>query len=379
MTNLSTALAMIAMSVLLPRSQSLAIHLNDTWVYSLRQNTWSELALDRKPTARRFAAHAYDSARDRLIVSGGEGDNTWVFFTTWALDLSDGCEKWIVLSENNPWLFLLQPAVYDSRRDAFVVIRGMSIAVLDLQNNTWSVLGTTGDQAGPTDYITHGAVYDSLNDRYVLFAGGQGTDPLRYTNRVRALDPESLIWNDISVPPDQPAPWPRNLTSAVYDRGLQRMIAFGGAWPGGYGGGVTLNDTWEMTLVEGLEMWLDYDSSVCPLARGQHARGFSDWAECMIVFGGLTYPSFAPYVVLNDLWILNDLGWENPFPNGPRPMARRGAHACCDRDGDRFVVFGGQYLEDSPGYVDARIVIEPKALGIESNGNYIWCEISLPT
>ncbi len=326
-------------------------HLNDTWALPMTSGAWTQLSPGPDvPGARRFFPHAHDTLRNRLIIAGGLGD-TETFFDTWALDLNvPGSETWTLLDSSYPHSRFGRAGLYDSLRDQFVVIHTYThIDVLDLTANTWSSILTTGTTPEPLVYITHSAFYDALNDRYVVFGGGSGTDPAAYTFRVRALDPKTMVWSDI-VPSTAAHPTARSLAGAVYGPAEQRLLLFGGALPGGFGAGsISLNDTWQFDLLlPGLEVWNQFSPQTTPLDRAQQAVAFDTARNRMVIFGGLHYMAADPFFLgLNDTWAFDGVTWKNLASAGPRPIARRGAAGVYDAVNDRFVIFGGQFL---PGY-----------------------------
>jgi N-acetylneuraminic acid mutarotase len=55
-------------------------NLDDTWVYSFTENTWTKLVLTPSPPARSNHAMVYCSATNEIILFGGmTSDDTWSF------------------------------------------------------------------------------------------------------------------------------------------------------------------------------------------------------------------------------------------------------------------------------------------------------------
>jgi hypothetical protein len=356
--------------------------LNDVWALDLSTGEWTEVSpIGASPEPRRFFPHAYDSLRNRLIVAGGEGDDLAIFLDTWALDLGDGEPVWTRLrDENPPPFFIFRGGLYDPRRDRFVVMTfSTQTYALDLGTNEWTTLLTTDPPPDTLRFTTHSVTYDALNDRYLIFGGGIGSDLTTYTNRVRALDPETLAWTVIEIPPEMPQPSPRNLAGTVYDPVPPSLLLFGGAEPGGFGGGVSLGDTWRLDLTPGAEVWTDLAPGLAPLDRGQNAVAFDEGRGEMLVFGGLHYfDDFVSFAALNDTWIFDDAAWRRIGRGGPRPLPRRGAGAVHDPTRDRLVVFGGEFFPGFQESLTGELDFHPSTLNLKSQGKWVTCHITPP-
>src|SRR5262245_60020324 len=89
------------------------------------------------------------------------------------------------------------------------------------------------------------AIYDPVRDRMVLFGGFNGTT---FVNEVWELTLSgSTTWVRVGVAGD--APSPRELSVAIYDSGNDRLLVFGG-----WNGVGQLDDLWELSL-SGAPTW----------------------------------------------------------------------------------------------------------------------------
>lgn len=73
-----------------------SLEFNDTWSY--RDGVWTRIETPSAPPARRFAAGAFDNARDRLIVYGGLVGRDTVLRDTWEFDGT----SWTQVGQDGP-------------------------------------------------------------------------------------------------------------------------------------------------------------------------------------------------------------------------------------------------------------------------------------
>lgn len=337
---------------------------DDVWQLDLKSGVWTRLAAVPDPVAgspgpRRHCPHAFDSARGRMIVSGGEGKST--FSDTWALDLqSGGSASWSLLNAaalDTP--FTYRPAFYDPRRDRFVVAHSVDhLDVLDLATNTWQMPASVNSgviQHYQLFGTSHSAVYDSINDRYCVFGGGVITEiPSYFNNHVHMLDPDALVWSELAL---TPAPLPRGMAAATYDPESSCLTLFGGGLGGG-STGTLYNDTWRLSLQNGSQQWTEVPVALAPSARGQAAVVFDSLRKRMIVLSGLRYVprscGSGTYTGIDDVWVLENDVWRELPTAGDRPGPRRGAAAVYDPVHDRVILFGGEVIGlKAPGNLTA--------------------------
>jgi hypothetical protein len=148
-------------------------------------------------------------------------------------------------------------------------------------------------------------------------------------------------WAQLS--PTGSAPTTRFLHTAVYDTTNNRMIIFGGNNPNmGY-----LNDVWVLSTANGVggtPAWTQLSpTGSAPTTRGGHTAFYDAANNLMTIFGGTDGGSF-----LNDVWVLshaNGLGgtpaWTQIFPTGSDPTTRYGHTAIYDAVNNRMTIFGG--------------------------------------
>ena len=177
---------------------------NDLWAFDFNAQTWSQTddGAGMAPTARYFAAAAYDSSSDQFVLWGGDTNPS-------ALTISLSTEVWS--HSGNAWQQrtpqgtppsprLWVGYTHDSKRNRLVVFGGQigdfvtpamsDLYALDLSTTTWSQLHTGGDSA-PSGRFSSFLTYDEAGDRYLLMGGhaDQGV-----TNDVWAFDPNANSW-----------------------------------------------------------------------------------------------------------------------------------------------------------------------------------------
>ncbi|MGH9866913.1 MAG: Kelch repeat-containing protein [Candidatus Polarisedimenticolia bacterium] len=372
----------------------------EVWALSLTgRPTWSLLRpAGVRPPARGDHSAIYDPVRDRMIVFGGIGEDGVRRADVWALSLS----------EQSAWTEIVpvgesirgrnrHSAVYDPVRDRMLVFGGTRFPAVSL-NETWalSLAGTpTWTQLAPAGTTppprnAHGAVYDTMNDRMIVFGGGErpyGNDvwalslagestwsplipphprPARRRHFATAHDPVrhrlvifggyeyDRFHNDtwalaLTGPPHwkqlPPTPSPRQRHAAVHDPNRDRMLVFGG-----FDGIAARRDVWELPL-RGGAIWSEIvPTNVGPAPRLGHAQVFDSMRDRLLVLGGSDNR-----LLHNDVWALSSgtgSTWDELVPSGIPPPPRMGHSAVYDAVRDRVVVFGGSDLTGATHYND---------------------------
>lgn len=273
----------------------------DLWAFDPVARTWTELDDGAEGPAPRYHAQlAFDPVSETLYVWGGGTNESGLVLTPasdlWSWTADDG---WTELSTTGdaPSTRMFTASAYDAARNRLVVFGGQvgdftsqayhDTYALSLDDLSWTQLHDGTGQAPSTRM--HGAMFhDPPRDRYVLFAGH--TD-LGDANDVWAFDPEddawSLVWEGDTFtgeglgcrgnPSEVPADYVEQDLSGP-ERRHRGMVAplgddlwiFGGmhsecsAW---------LDDTWRFDLASGV--WtevLEARSGESCLRRGDDCR-----------------------------------------------------------------------------------------------------------
>lgn len=266
---------------------------NDTWVYSLDSQRWSELATSGSvPPARFGHTLLFDPIRRRLLLFGGQASG--FFSDVWALDIAT--RVWLQLSRDDagPSRRYGHSAIYDPIRDRMVISHGFTNAgrfddtwAFELSTNSWRNITPGGSR--PLRRCLHHAVYDSARDQMLLYGGcasGFGPCPL---GDLWALDFRTGQWAERTGGVKPP---PRQHYGMVFDSVRDRLVLYGG------GGNVVLNDTWE--FAPGSGSWAEPAlSGPPPSPRSRHQSTFAADRGAAFFFGGETAGGLT-----NDLWML---------------------------------------------------------------------------
>ena len=157
----------------------------DVWAYDLATDAWAAVpTTGTGPSARSSAVTAYDAARDRLLVFGGNTSTSGLTLTgtgdLFALDLATGAWSEIVAEGPSPRLYHAGAVVGDE----LVVFGGTPNFDGPFLNDTWALDMTTdqwrsvndGLSAGaPEPRFGHALVADPAHGRVIVLAGHDGT------------------------------------------------------------------------------------------------------------------------------------------------------------------------------------------------------------
>ncbi|MBX3376256.1 MAG: hypothetical protein KF678_04550 [Phycisphaeraceae bacterium] len=265
----------------------------DTW--SWNGTSWS-LISETGPIARSVHAMAYDAARDRIVLFGGNAGGA--LGDTWEWD----GESWTeVFPATSPPARFNHAMAYDSVRNVVVLTGGFGAVRYD---DTWEFNGTTWTQrtGGFTNFTGrngHAMEFDPSRNKMVIFGGfitgnirvgdtwemgpsgwtqvaTTGPSGRQYTGGLTYNPDTQLIylfggqigpasgdrmndlwsWNGTAwslVHPGTPAPTPvpstepnrRDQHMTIYDRARRQLVVFGGFQGTGLGG--VAGDTWTFT------------------------------------------------------------------------------------------------------------------------------------
>lgn len=311
-----------------------APNLNDTWALTLSGSpTWTLLAPANPPQGRQFHTAVYDPIGDRMLVFGGSSGP--ILSGTWALSLS-ATQAWIPLSGTRRRGHV---ALLDDWRRRIVVFGGEDgtalndVWELDLASlPSWTKLTPSGTPPAPRTF--HAGVYDPVRDRMVIF-GGRDTAPM---NDVWELSfSGTLAWRQL-LPMGSP-PAARIDHGAVYDPLRHRMIVFGGVDAGGN----PFNDVWALSL-SGTPTWTQlFPTGTAPAGRGAAAVVYDPTRDRVVIFGGYDRQLLALNDCW-ELRLSPQPTWSRLTPGGSTPLARLGSAMIYDGQRDRLVLFGGTDL-----------------------------------
>ncbi len=205
-----------------------------------------------------------------------------------------------------------------------------------VQDGTWSAL--SGGSA-PSARREYAAIYDLVNQRYLLFAGLYRDLNGAYVefNEVWALSlGPTPAWSHVVIP--GPIPGGRHSPQWGYDPARNRLLVFGG-YGSHYPGDpyAYLNDVWQLSL-DGAPAWTELvPSGTPPSGRLAGVAAYDLFRQRFVGFGGtIGLPV--------DTWQLDlsgDPAWSSVPTDGVSPNGGYGMTSIYEPVRDRMLIFGG--------------------------------------
>jgi hypothetical protein len=306
--------------------------------------TWKRLG----PAPRCWGPTAvFDPLRNRMLAFGGSPFDNVVansYDVVWSLSLT-GTPSWTSLTNrpvvpgSGPYGRESASAIYDPVRDRMIVFGGTGgntyndVWALSLSGTpTWTEITPVGPAPGPRR--GHTAIYDPVRDRMLVFAGNNAS--LVDLSDVWALSLSGTpAWTQIT--PAGTPPQARGWHTAIYDPVRDRMVVFGGYdWPttGSFG------DTWSLAL-SGTPTWSPLAASGSVSARNSHSAIYDPVGDRMVVYGGYADPD-NPLKLSVLAFAGGGPAWSQITPAGTAPpMLRDGAAGVYDAPNQRIVYYAG--------------------------------------
>lgn len=293
------------------------------------------------PSARTGHKAFYDPDGKRMVIWGGVGQNEdFIVDRLWVLtnaDGSGGTPTWIQLSEGagqTPSSRMGFSMVYDPGSNRVILFGGAETDgdTTTLLNDVWLLTnanGLGGDPAWanitpvsgsiPNPRMMHSAVYDSNNNRMMVFGGEANSGPLSdvwVLTHANGLDENgqetSPSWQPLTVSGNLPDA--RKGHTAVFNPSKNSMTIFGGL--DGQEG--ILDDLWVIENANGVEgptIWssgiIFHNSKVSyPDARANHSAVINVEDDTMAVFGGLIKNTYSNETSSNETWLLRHASGE---------------------------------------------------------------------
>jgi hypothetical protein len=297
--------------------QSLRITDTGSTVSASGAPDWRRAMGSSSPPYRGGHAMTYDSARGRVVLFGGLG-NEVPRVDTWEWDGNTWVERTPATSPPARWGHAM---AYDSARGRVVLFGGYAPYLSD----TWEWDGKTWVQrspaASPSARYGHSMAYDSARGRVVLFGGETG---------LGQFASDTWEWDGNTWVERTPAtrPSPRSGHRMAYDSARGRVVLFGGFYPDG--ASHYLADTWEW---DG-NAWVERTPASSPTARAGFAMVYDSACGRVMLFGRNGD--------LADTWEWDGITWVQRTPATSAPV--RGEHAMAyDSARGRVVLFGGSW------------------------------------
>lgn len=255
------------------------VEYEDTWTFDYMTRTWTELTVDTTPGPRHSAVMVYDTTDEVIILFGG------------SQGISRASDTWIFNCSTEEWTEVT-PAV------------------------------------SPPGRMSHAMVYDSANERVLLFSGYGPSGP--NTADTWAYDYSTNIWQEMSP---ETSPHARYGASYIYDDVNETMIIFGGNSNGYF------SDTWSYAY--DTDIWTNLYPITHPQALKWSSSVYDSANQKMILFGGDDALSRS----VNDTWVFDSQTneWEEREP-ALAPPAREAFGFAFDTDNEKAILFGGIQL-----------------------------------
>ena len=262
-------------------------------VYEWTGHTWIERVTSQGPTARRHFALTSLAPKPGVILHGGMNDLGEIMRETW---LWNGT-TWQLLTASGPTKLWMHALAYDIARDRVILFGGDVNGRLDFPiYELWEFDGVNWLRRlapnSPTRRFGHALAYDPQRQRTLLFGGvtNQGVvlgdqwewDGYRWSQGTQVVQPP-----------------PRAFARCTFDAVRGRIVLSGGI---ASLGGPALADLWEWDVV--LNAWTQLiPLGGSPAARDSHGFAFDPVRRRTLLVGGASR-SGSGIQVFSDTWEL---------------------------------------------------------------------------
>jgi len=274
---------------------------NELWEWDGEAGRWTNRTPSPLPTLwparRRSHGVAYDSARGRLVSFGGyalaKSQELWEWDPdagTWANRTPTPVPTLWPDARGNLGM------AYDSARGRLALVGGDGVA--GVVGDDWSWNGADGTftelSTGPRPAARQefGLTYDSARSRLVLF-GGQ-TSAASRTAELWEWNAATATWVERTLPVMAPQPTPRARHAITYDPVRGRVVLFGGDTTSGNN-----DELWEWDGADWRRVSPTLATAAWPPARSRHGVAFDSARAKLLVYGGYVTPGLS---ITNDLW-----------------------------------------------------------------------------
>jgi len=207
--------------------------LQDTWIFDMKTLTWTQK--ENGPPNHGGGSMVYDSKADRMLLFGGfDYEKNEATNDLWSYDYNT--DTWTELTPAISPVGRNYPSMaYDSKADKVILYGGWGTVeptkdlwVYDYNTNTWTQRELTG---GPSSWVFQNISYDSISDRILLYGGYSGAPPAPFwdysaiSSETWAYDVSSNSWTQLT-PAGNPGPIMN--AGQVYLPSIDRLFLFGG-------------------------------------------------------------------------------------------------------------------------------------------------------
>jgi hypothetical protein len=310
---------------------------NDTWAYD--GNDWMQVTTAHSPPARRGLGLAFDSARGRTVLFGGQDPSFSDLNDTWEFDGTD----WIqVATTTSPTARLWHSMAYDPNLGGVVMLGGAAYGTnYSSQGDSWLYDGSSWQQLAAANpwsaRLWASADYDSAHGDVLMFGGS--TTPLaaggQFFSDTWALQGVTTSAPDWTQANPSLAPSARVFSQMDYDSARGVSVLFGGSSDSGPG---NLSDTWEW---DGFK-WVQMTPAVSPPPVADGVMAYDSRRGMSVLFGGSGLGGLS-----SATWEWDGAGWtQRSF--AVSPAAQVWAAMAYDSIRNRMVLFEGDPNSGSP-------------------------------
>ena len=254
--------------------------LSDTWEWD--GTSWTDVTpsgATASPPARERHALAYDSDRGRVVLFGGQDSLSNRLSDTWEWDGTGWTDVTPPGVGASPPARFGHALAYDSARGRVVLFGGDRFT--NRLSDTWEWDGTAWTDVTPTGASPparrgHALAYDSDRGRVVLFGGRDGS----FTFLSDTWEWDGTAWTDVTPAGANASPPARAFHALAYDTARGRVVLFGGCCDSSFN---RLSDTWAWNGTA----WTDVTpAGASPPARTRHALAYDSARGRVVLFGG---------------------------------------------------------------------------------------------
>jgi hypothetical protein len=291
---------------------------------------WEREAPSQSPSPRTWAASAYDSGRDRVVMFAGTNSTTNLG-DTWEWDGTTWTQR---SPAQSPPALAGAAMAYDGALGTSVLFGGSSPS--GVSSDTWEWNGSSWTRlnlaVSPPPMVWTAMVYDSTRSRLILFGA---------LNQFGLWVSETWEFDGTAWTQEHPAsaPSPRQGPAMAFDSSRNRTVLFGGR---DTTTGARQNDTWEWDGTA----WSRIATAAAPYARSWHSMAFDPVRNRTILFGGDHIQPFS-LGEENDTWEWDGAQWTRDWTDAA-PSIRAGQSMVWDTALGRIVLFGGFNAGVSP-------------------------------
>jgi len=252
---------------------------------------WSLLAADANgPTWRNWAAIAYDTDRDVLIIHGGLQNSNQRFDETWEWD----SRTWKEFTGEGPGAREGSLMTYDSARKKTVLFGGAE--GMEIKGDTWDWDGRTWtkvSETGPAPRFPGSMVYSPAQQQVLMYSGHFAAVSGDFINYDDLWAWDGTSWTEVLQ--EGSTPGHRTHTAMVFDPQKDDILLFGG------GSGTFMNDIWAW---DG-SGWANVPSTGMP-GRSGHSVAYDAKRDVFVFFGGIERPV---QPAMSDTWEWDRTQW----------------------------------------------------------------------